>query len=64
MSKSTSLAATAKFAEMGKLTHKKDLGQQAMSYGNVYVGSISLFADMQQAVKTLLEAEVCVCVCA
>ena len=25
--------------------------------GNVYVGSISLFADMQQAVKTLLEAE-------
>ena len=57
MSKSTSLAATAKFAEMGKRMHKKDLGQQAMTYGNVYVGSISLFADNQQAIKTLLEAE-------
>lgn len=36
-SKSTPVAAIAKFAAEGKRTRKKDLGMMAMSYGNVYV---------------------------
>ena len=40
-SKATPLGATAKFAEAGKETPKKDLGLLAMSYGNVYVARIA-----------------------
>jgi hypothetical protein len=41
-SKSTFRGAVAKFAAGGKRGCKKDLGMIAMSYGNVFVGSISL----------------------
>jgi pyruvate-ferredoxin/flavodoxin oxidoreductase len=49
--------AMAKFAEGGKLTAKKDLGQYAMTYKNVYVASICIHVNHQQAIKALLEAE-------
>ncbi|OGG04724.1 MAG: pyruvate:ferredoxin (flavodoxin) oxidoreductase, partial [Candidatus Glassbacteria bacterium RIFCSPLOWO2_12_FULL_58_11] len=57
MSKSTPLAATAKFAAGGKPVGKKDLGMMAMSYGNVYVAAIAMGANMTQTVKALMEAE-------
>ncbi|MGD2060759.1 MAG: pyruvate:ferredoxin (flavodoxin) oxidoreductase, partial [Acidimicrobiia bacterium] len=56
-SKATPRAAIAKFAAGGKETGKKDLGQIAMSYGNVYVGQIAMGANPTQTVKTLAEAE-------
>ncbi len=57
MSKSTPLGAIAKFAAAGKPTGKKDLGMIAMSYGNVYVASISIGANDAHAVKSFVEAE-------
>lgn len=57
MSKSTPLSATAKFATSGKRTPKKDLGQIAMTYKNVYVAQVGLGADMNQCVKAFNEAE-------
>ena len=56
-SKATPRGAVAKFASGGKTTAKKDLGQIAMSYGNVYVGQIAMGANPTQTVKTLAEAE-------
>lgn len=56
-SKSTPLASVAKFASAGKRTGKKDLGLIAMSYGHIYVASVSLGANMNQVVKAFLEAE-------
>ena len=56
-SKATPRAAIAKFAAGGKKTGKKDLGQIAMSYGNVYVGQIAMGANPTQTVKTIAEAE-------
>jgi pyruvate-ferredoxin/flavodoxin oxidoreductase len=56
-SKATPRAAIAKFASGGKTTGKKDLGQIAMSYGNVYVGQIAMGANPTQTVKTMAEAE-------
>ncbi|MCK4889612.1 MAG: pyruvate:ferredoxin (flavodoxin) oxidoreductase, partial [Candidatus Aminicenantes bacterium] len=56
-SKATPLASVAKFAAAGKRTGKKDLGLISMSYGNIYVASISLGANMNQAIKAFTEAE-------
>jgi len=56
-SKATSRGAVAKFAAGGKPGGKKDLGQFAMAYGNVYVAQIALGADRNQTIKALLEAE-------
>jgi pyruvate-ferredoxin/flavodoxin oxidoreductase len=56
-SKATPRAAVAKFAAGGKATAKKDLGQIAMSYGNVYVAQVALGANNTQAVKAIAEAE-------
>ncbi len=56
-SKSTPRGAVAKFASGGKVTAKKDLGQLAMAYGNVYVAQIALGANMRQTVRTFAEAE-------
>jgi pyruvate-ferredoxin/flavodoxin oxidoreductase len=56
-SKATPFASIARFAEAGKRTAKKDLGLISMSYGYIYVASIALGANMNQAVKALLEAE-------
>ena len=56
-SKSTPLAAMAKFAAAGKKSRKKDLGMMAMSYGNVYVAQVAMGADYNQFVKAVVEAE-------
>jgi len=56
-SKSTPRGAVAKFAAGGKPGCKKDLGMMAMSYGNVFVGQISLGANPLHAIKTILAAE-------
>lgn len=56
-SKSTPLGSIAKFASSGKRTGKKDLGLISMSYGTIYVASVSLGANMNQVVKAMLEAE-------
>lgn len=56
-SKATPLGAIAKFASAGKRTMKKELGLMAMTYGHVYVASVSMGADKQQVVKAMKEAE-------
>ena len=56
-SKSTRMGAVAKFESDGKQTAKKDLLKMALTYPHVYVGSISLGANPNQAVKVLTEAE-------
>ena len=56
-SKSTPVAAMAKFAAAGKRSRKKDLGMMAMSYGNVYVAQVAIGADYNQFVKAVVEAE-------
>ena len=56
-SKATPRAAIAKFASGGKTTAKKDLGQIAMAYGNVYVAQIAMGANPTQTVKAFTEAE-------
>ncbi|EQK43901.1 ferredoxin (flavodoxin) oxidoreductase [[Clostridium] bifermentans ATCC 638] len=56
-SKSTPVAAMAKFAAAGKRSKKKDLGMMAMSYGNVYVAQVGMGADKNQLIKAVVEAE-------
>ncbi|MCK5328435.1 MAG: pyruvate:ferredoxin (flavodoxin) oxidoreductase, partial [Candidatus Latescibacteria bacterium] len=56
-SKATPLGAIAKFAASGKKTGKKDLGRMIMSYGYVYVASVSMGANKQQMLKAFIEAE-------
>ncbi|MCK5335209.1 MAG: 2-oxoacid:acceptor oxidoreductase family protein, partial [Gammaproteobacteria bacterium] len=56
-SKSTPMAATAKFAAAGKAVTKKDLGLQAISYGNVYVARVAFGANAQQTLQAIREAE-------
>ena len=56
-SKATPLGSVAKFAASGKVTGKKDLGRMAMTYGYVYVASVSMGADKQQFLKAIKEAE-------
>ena len=57
MSKSTPLAAVAKFAAAGKTVPKKDLALQAIAYGNVYVARVAMGADPQQTLQAFREAE-------
>jgi pyruvate-ferredoxin/flavodoxin oxidoreductase len=56
-SKATFRGAVAKFAAGGKPSCKKDLGLIAMSYGNVFVGSISIGANPLHAIRTIRAAE-------
>jgi pyruvate-ferredoxin/flavodoxin oxidoreductase len=56
-SKATPRGAVAKFAAAGKGLHKKDLGLDAMAYGDVYVAQVALGANETQTVKALAEAE-------
>jgi pyruvate-ferredoxin/flavodoxin oxidoreductase len=55
-SKSTPMAANAKFASLGKHLEKKDLGMIAMTYGRVYVAHVSL-SNPAQCLKAFSEAE-------
>ncbi len=56
-SKSTPKGAVAKFATSGKRVKKKDLGLMMMSYGYIYVAQIAMGANMNQALKAMIEAE-------
>ncbi|MCR5686591.1 MAG: pyruvate:ferredoxin (flavodoxin) oxidoreductase [Lachnospiraceae bacterium] len=56
-SKATPIGAVAQFASAGKKTRKKDLGAIFMTYGNVYVASVSMGANPAQLLKVLKEAE-------
>ncbi len=56
-SKATPIGAVAQFASAGKNTKKKDLGSIFMTYGNVYVASVSMGANPNQLLKVLKEAE-------
>ncbi|MDT8319348.1 MAG: thiamine pyrophosphate-dependent enzyme, partial [Xanthomonadales bacterium] len=57
MSKSTPVGAVAKFAAGGKTIGKKDVAQQAIAYGNIYVARIAMGANPQQTLQALREAE-------
>ncbi len=56
-SKSSKVGSIAKFTAKGKEVAKKDLAKMALTYPHVYVGSISLGANMQHAINILKEAE-------
>ncbi|MGB8021057.1 MAG: pyruvate:ferredoxin (flavodoxin) oxidoreductase [Candidatus Nanopelagicales bacterium] len=56
-SKATPRGAVAKFAAAGKGLRKKDLGLEAIAYGDVYVAQVALGASEIQTVKALVEAE-------
>ena len=56
-SKATPTGSVARFAASGKKTPKKDMGRISMSYGYIYVASVSMGASKQQLMKALLEAE-------
>src|SRR5690606_10738094 len=55
-SKSTPRAAVAKFAASGKSVGKKDLGQIAMAYGDVYVAQVAMGASPRQTIEVMREA--------
>ena len=56
-SKATPLGAVAQFQAAGKKSSKKDLGKMFMAYGNCYVASVAMGADMNQLMKAITEAE-------
>ncbi|MBI5933629.1 MAG: pyruvate:ferredoxin (flavodoxin) oxidoreductase [Chloroflexi bacterium] len=56
-SKSTPMAAVAKFAMSGKSLPKKDLGLIAMAYGYVYVARVAMGYNDQQTLRAIIEAE-------
>ncbi|MFW5975326.1 MAG: pyruvate:ferredoxin (flavodoxin) oxidoreductase [Desulfosalsimonas sp.] len=56
-SKATPTGAVAKFAASGKKLSKKDLGRIAMTYGYVYVASVSMGANKQQLMRAFNEAD-------
>ena len=55
-SKSTQIGGIAKFAADGKKVNKKDLTKIALTYEKAYVATISLGANMNQAIKAINEA--------
>ena len=55
-SKATPVGASAKFADGGKKTAKKDLGRLMMTYPNVYVASVAMGANPAQLMKAVTEA--------
>lgn len=56
-SKSTPIAAVAKFAASGKRIRKKDLGMMVSTYGYVYVAQVSMGANQGHFLRVLKEAE-------
>ena len=56
-SKATPLGAVVEFQDSGKKTRKKDIAQILKTYGNVYVASVAMGADMNQLIKAIREAE-------
>lgn len=56
-SKASPKGSIASFASIGKAQNKKDLARIVMSYPHVYVATISMGANPNQALKALKEAE-------
>jgi pyruvate-ferredoxin/flavodoxin oxidoreductase len=56
-SKATPRGAVARFAAGGKAKGKKDLGQIAMTYGDVYVAQVAMGANDAQTMKAFMEAD-------
>ncbi len=56
VSKATPEGMVAEFAYSGKKDYKKDLARIAMAYPNVYVATVSLGANMMQAIKAISAA--------
>jgi pyruvate-ferredoxin/flavodoxin oxidoreductase len=56
-SKASPTGAVAKFAYSGKKTAKKDLGAIIMTYGYVYVATVSMGANRNHLIKVFDEAE-------
>ncbi|MDE5587188.1 MAG: 4Fe-4S dicluster domain-containing protein, partial [Bacilli bacterium] len=56
-SKSSKIGSVAKFTSKGKQVAKKDLAKIALTYPNVYVGSIAMGGNMQHTINVLTEAE-------
>lgn len=56
-SKSTPIAAVAKFAASGKKVNKKDLGMIATTYQSIYVAQVAMGANQAHYLKVLEEAE-------
>jgi pyruvate-ferredoxin/flavodoxin oxidoreductase len=56
-SKATPTGSVARYAASGKKTPKKDMGRISMTYGYIYVASVSMGASKQQLIKALVEAE-------
>lgn len=55
-SKASPIGSIASFTSNGKKVAKKDLARMAMSYGHVYVATVSLGANPMQLLKTFKEA--------
>ena len=55
-SKATPIGASAKFADGGKRTAKKELGRLLMNYPNTYVASVAMGANPGQLMKAVTEA--------
>lgn len=56
-SKSSRVGSIAQFTSSGKPVQKKDLGQIAMTYGNIYVAQLNSNASQAQTIKAIIEAE-------
>ena len=56
-SKATPTCAIAKYAASGKKIGKKDMARMMMSYGYIYVATISMGASKNQTLKAIKEAE-------
>lgn len=56
-SKASPLGASVKFAENGKTLRKKNLGQIALCYKDVFVAQIALGGNFNQAIKAIKEAQ-------
>ena len=56
-SKSTPIAAVAKFSASGKRTRKKDLGMMLTTYGYIYIAQVAMGANQRQFLTALKEAE-------
>ncbi len=56
-SKASNIGEVCQFAAAGKEIGKKSLAEIAMTYGYVYVAQIALGANMNQAIKCIVEAE-------
>jgi pyruvate-ferredoxin/flavodoxin oxidoreductase len=56
-SKATPKGSVAKFAASGKKTAKKDMARIFMTYGYIYVATVSMGADKGQLIRAFKEAE-------